>query len=199
MKIFDFQSFSQGSNKMKLYLFLIAFIALILLVGCKASVQAPAAQSAQDQQNAVQAESNDSMPEVPEEWKGKTIAEIMNISEPAQSEENETAPATNATNNAYSVPKGTYIVEARKVENSLLFFPREIKIKVGETIRFVNNLDYQNKLAKMTLYSHQNAFRSPSLKYGEYFEHTFNSTGYVSYNVIPYQDFFKNGEINITE
>jgi plastocyanin len=202
MKIFDFQLSSQISDKMNKSI-LFVFVITLLLLGCQAKVSAPAgAQPIEEQTNITQS-NNSNMPEVPKEWEGKTIAEIMNVSGSNQSQSNQTLPINNTvsnttTGNAYSVSKGTYIVEARKIEDSLQFFPRQINIKKGETIRFVNNLDYQNKQAKITLYSQQGIFRSPSLKFGEYFEYTFNQTGNFSYNCVPYQDFFMNGKISVT-
>lgn len=198
---------------MKRYAFLVIMIAALLIFsGCnKATIQPEGAEPLNPPAQPEAEVQSDDMPKVPEEWEGKTIAEIMNQSsedeneetiedEEAVEDENEETAEDEETADSPPLPEGTTIVEARKTETGMVFFPLEIKISVGETVRFVNALDYINKQAELTFYSYlTGVFRSPELKYGEYFEHTFDETGNFTYNAIPYQSWFKKGTIVVVE
>jgi plastocyanin len=177
-------------------------IALLLFTGCNKATVAPIAADVQ-QPSEKPNSTEEKMPEVPEEWKGKTIKEIMNQTNQIQpaSEVNETpdeevVPAKTGDTEAYKVSQGTTIVELRKTESTMVFFPNPVKIKVGETVRWINGLDYLNKQAEVTIYSYLTGiFRSEKIGYGQYFEYTFEEKGNFTYNALPYQTFFKRGTI----
>jgi len=170
---------------MKINLFLITFIGLLLLAGCKSSVQAPS--------NPV----NDSV--VVQEQ----IADDSTVNEPNDQdlEENEEKTDDNMTSQtiskeAYDVPEGTHIIEARKTTTGFTFFPLDLNIKAGETVRFVNAMNYLDKKATAIFYSyHTGLFRSPELNYSQYYDVTFTEPGNFTYNAIPYQNWFKKGTI----
>jgi|GEM_PF-7077586 len=189
---------------MKIYLFLITVIGLLLLAGCKASVKAPSdttnvSSVAQEQitNNSLANESNSS--QVSEEPK-ETIKDAYTSVLTENGTVNESMADKTIDAEAYEVPEGTYIVEARKTLNGFTFFPLELTIKAGETVRFINAMNYMEKKATAIFYPYQTGlFRSPELNYGEYYEHTFTEPGNFTYNAIPYQSWFKKGMIIVTE
>jgi plastocyanin len=180
----------------KKYLFLIFVILLLFSIGCKkATVYAPVADQPKNESRSVN-QTNQSMPEVPAEWKGKTIKDILQSTVTSNGTINQSMISQTANNPAYNVSKGTYIVEARKTLSSMVFFPKELKIKTGDTVRFINALDYQNKQAKIIFYSYlTGVFRSEELGYNEYLDHTFDEKGNFTYSALPYQSYFKKGTI----
>jgi plastocyanin len=183
---------------MKKYIFFALVLFLLIFVSCKkATITAPSNQQAEAAEAKAE---NPGADEVPEEWKGKTIKDIVgttnliqndtqSISSIESSNETEEEPST-------PVPEGTTIIELRKLESSMVFFPKDVTINIGETVRWVNKLDYLNKQAKVTIYSYLTGkFRSEEISYGEYFDHTFNETGNFTYNALPYQTMFKKGTV----
>ncbi|TKJ17668.1 hypothetical protein CEE44_04005 [Candidatus Woesearchaeota archaeon B3_Woes] len=155
---------------MKKYIALILIIALLILVGCKKSTITPTGTVTLD----------------------PLEEEIIEEVEPEETtiEENTTETEPKAT-----IPEGTHIVAMQMAGTSMVFFPKQLTISVGDTIRWENRLDYLNKTAELTVYSYQSLFRGSKLKYGEYFEHTFREKGTFRYNALPYIKIFKPGEI----
>lgn len=170
-----------------------------MLSGCrKATVSAPVAETNTEKavSNTNNTPEEEKAQEVPEEWKGKTIKDILEPTVTENGTINESKISEAASNPSYDISQGTYIIEARKTLSGMVFFPKDIIIKTGETIRWVNALEYLNRTARITIYSYLSGiFRSDELNYGEYFEHTFDEKGNFTYNALPYQAIFKRGTV----
>lgn len=194
---------------MKKYIIIIFVIFLIILAGCKKANVNPVSTGTAN----TEAPANDTekLPEVPDEWKGKKIKDIIdqqdiikkesaeaNLTPINQSQANSSAE-DNSTKAAYNITEGTEIIELRKTETGMVFFPKVLKISTGDTVRWVNKLDYLDKKAKVTIYSYiTGVFRSSQIGYGEYFDYTFNEKGNFSYNALPYQAYFGTGTIIVS-
>lgn len=154
-------------------------IALLILVGCKKATITPTGTIILD-----------SLEEVVESEQEEEIVEEETIVE-----ENTTETNNTETKPVVTLPEGTHIVAMQMAGTSMVFFPKELTISVGDTVRWSHRLDYINKTAELTLYSYQSLFRGSKLKYGEYFEYTFTEKGTFRYNALPYIKIFKPGEI----
>ncbi len=170
-------------------------IALLILVGCKRASITPTGTTIieQPQENIEdQTETEDVSDET-------ILEETEDDEEIEESEINDSESNTTEVNDdeepIVTLPEGTHIVAMQMAGTNMVFFPKELKISLGETIRWENRLDYLNKTTKLTVYSYQHLFRSSDLEYGEYFEYTFTEKGTFRYNALPYIKIFKPGEI----
>lgn len=161
-------------------------IGLLILFGCKRASITPTGTITLEQQVI----EDQTETEEPEEG----IVEEVETEE-TTIEENTTETNDTETEPIITLPEGTHIVAMQMAGTNMVFFPKELKISLGETIRWENRLDYLNKTAKLTVYSYQHLFRSSDLEYGEYFEYTFTEKGTFRYNALPYIKIFKPGEI----
>ena len=172
---------------MNRYIIVILVIAL-LIAGCrKAEIIEPEVEE--------EIEVIDDMPEVPEDWEGKTIKELLDegnapdVVEDTEVNETEQEPTE-------VLPEGTTRVSLQMYGDLMQFFPNTVTISKGDSIRWVNELDYHDKKARLSVYAHHNSlFRSSMLNYGDYFEFQFNETGTYSYGAVPYESFFKRGTV----
>ena len=182
---------------------IISFLILLLLVfsiGCKKGDTLPEG-TMPIVQNSVENESED-LPEVPEEWKGKTIQELINeggasgIVDTTSINQTESTTEDVIEEPKVAVPEGTHLVDIQMMGETFQFFPKTITISVGETVRWTNHLNYQDKKARVQVFArHNNLFRSPYLNYGDYFDYTFEEDGSYLYGAVPFTEYFKNGEV----
>jgi len=169
-------------------IFLILIILLIIILGCKRAKINSVGESTE------QLQENETV-ELPEELEEEKISDILDEELDIIEISNETA-ANESKEPAVVLPEGTHVVELQMYNNGMQFFPKILTISLGETVRWVNHLDYHDRKAKVSVFaSHNRLFRSPMLAYGEYFEHTFNETGTYYYGAVPYESWFKRGEI----
>ena len=95
-----------------------------------------------------------------------------------------------------SDPFKTHIVELQRAGEGMQFFPKEIKINSGDTVRWINKIDYLNKQARASVFArHNQLFKSKMLVYGESFEYTFISKGSYMYGATPYEYLFEVGTV----
>ena len=141
----------------------------------------------------------ESLPEVPEEWEGKTIQELLN--EGGAQDIVDTTSLNETVEEIVeepkeAVPAGTHLFDIQMMGDTFQFFPKTITISRGETVRWTHHMDYQDKKARVSVFArHNNLFRSSQLSYGDYFEYTFNETGSYLFSTVPYTEYFKNGEV----
>ena len=175
----------------------LVLVSLVLFIGCKKeeSDVIPIEQE-------VEEDKGEPLPEVPEEWKGKTIQELLN--EGGASDIVDTTVVNETDNETEEVidepkkdvPLGTHLIDIQMMGSNFNFFPNKITINLGETIRWTNHLDYHDKQAKVQVFArHKNLFRSPDLNYGDSYEFAFNETGSYLFSAVPYTEYFKNGEV----
>ena len=173
--------------------FVLILIVVLLIAGCNKADIKPIETDVEE------APVVDDMPEVPEEWEGKTMAEILESDSTSDTlddtivindtEENETEPKE-------VLPSGVTKISLQMYGEQMQFFPNTVTISKGETVRWVNELDYHDKKARVSVYAkHNSLFRSSMLNYGESFEYQFNETGEYLYGAVPYESFFKNGKV----
>jgi plastocyanin len=176
---------------MKKYIVLLLITAL-LISGCKkAEIIEPAVDEDIKKEN--------DMPQIPEEWKGKTMAELLG--EIGASDNSNDTLVFNDTEEYETVPQEILPAGVKKISlqmygEQMQFFPNTLTISKGDIVRWVNELDYHDKKAKVSIYAHHNSlFRSPMLAYKEYFEYQFDEKGEYSYGAVPYESYFKKGMI----
>lgn len=85
----------------------------------------------------------------------------------------------------------TVIVEMRTVNAHPVFLPAEVTIHPGDTVRWIN-LDLQLEHATASGGGsadpdHGALWESGMLRYGEYFEYTFEETGDFAYYSVPHE------------
>jgi plastocyanin len=137
--------------------------------------------------------------EVPEEWEGKTIKELLEEGGTQDIVDNTSLNET--VEEVIEDPKedilaGTHLIDIQMMGTTFQFFPKKITISRGETVRWTHHMNYQDKKARIAVFArHNNLFRSPQLNYGDYFEYTFNETGSYLFSTVPYTEYFKNGEV----
>jgi plastocyanin len=178
---------------MKKYILLLLIVAL-LISGCKkAEIQEPEVEEI--------IEEVEELPQVPEDWEGKTIKELLEEGN-APDIIDDTVITDDLTENDTDeepqevLPEGITKVSLQVYGDLLQFFPNTVTISKGDTVRWVNELDYHDKKARVSVYAHHNRlFRSPSLVYGDYFEFQFNETGTYTYGAVPYESLFKRGTV----
>jgi plastocyanin len=84
------------------------------------------------------------------------------------------------------------------INERMLFVPDKITVKVGETVRWTNKMNYLNKTSEISVYAHiGKLFRSPKLKYDEHFDFVFEKAGSYSYGASPYTALFKKGIVTV--
>ena len=168
---------------------------MILLVGCKADIKPIEKEEVIVEEEPEEVEE---MPEVPEDWEGKTIKELLEegnapdvVETPDNTEDNETEEEPKEI-----LPSDVTKISLQMYGDSMQFFPNTVTISLGETVRWINELDYHDKKARVSVYAHHNSlFRSPMLNYGEHYEFTFNEKGSYSYGAVPYESFFRRGTV----
>ncbi len=90
------------------------------------------------------------------------------------------------------------IIELRMSGDNMKFSPKELRISLGDTVRWVNKLDYLNRSAEVVVYAHLGLFRSLRIGYDESFEHNFSKEGEFSYGVTPYTTLFQTGKVIVS-
>ncbi len=182
---------------MKLRLFVLIML-IVFLVGCGNKVKTTVINESLIEEEV----EGEPLPEVPEEWEGKTIQELIDEGGASDvvnvvvndsidlDEENVTVEPVEG------VPEGTHLIDIQMMGETFQFFPKTLTISKGETVRWTNHLNYLNKNARVAVFArHNSLFRSAQLNYGDYFEYTFNETGSYLFSTVPYTEYFKNGEI----
>lgn len=85
----------------------------------------------------------------------------------------------------------TVIVEMRTVSAHPVFLPAEVTIEPGDTVRWINldqNLEHSTCSGSgMADPAHGALWQSDLLRFGEYFEYTFNAAGDYAYFSIPHE------------
>lgn len=191
----------------KQFILILFLILLFFLVGCKKEeIQIATVETTEDTDDKEIVEETKSIePEVAEE-----IPEEVKKEEPVSEEVIEnTTVVTESTvteiNNTdekevevteEELDDNVKIVELQMLGEIMQFFPNPLTIKVGDTVRFVNNMDYLNKTTQISVFSYKSSqFRSDKLKYDEFFEYTFLEKGEFRYGALPYTALFKVGKI----
>ena len=183
---------------MKRVFIVVLILVIIFIGGCnKADVKPPETEE--------EASTVEDMPEVPDEWKGKTIKDILDdpdvniVSEldtPTDTTDENTTDSNETEEVAEPLPSGTHLVELQMYNDLMQFFPDRIVINKGDTVRWINKLDYHDRQAKVRVQArHDLLFVSPMLAYGEYFEFTFEESGEYLYGAVPYESYFKTGTV----
>lgn len=130
------------------------------------------------------------------------VSDVLNISKES-SEENiseEVEEVVNVSEEIVNESKDetVRIIELRMSGDNMKFSPKELRISVGDTVRWVNKLDYLNRSAEVVVYAHLGLFRSSRIGYNESFEHNFSKEGEFSYGVTPYTSLFQTGKVIVS-
>ncbi len=188
---------------MRKYISLILIITLLFLFGCKQAVVQPVDTPVTEQEP--EAEDNEE-PEINNTSLNETEANDTISTEPGTiNETNHTELLSPEINNSEenessseTLPEGTYVIEMYALTKDMIFYPEILNISVGDTVRWINSLDYLNRTAEVSVFArHNQLFRSPMLDYDEYFEYTFTEKGTYLYSAVPYTSWFRNGEVNV--
>ena len=88
---------------------------------------------------------------------------------------------------------------AKKTDGTpMQFFPKNLEVSVGDTVRWINKLEYHDRRAKVSVYAkHNTMFKSHLMVYGEFYEYVFEEKGVFYYGAVPYESFFKTGSITV--
>jgi|ETNmetMinimDraft_20_1059909.scaffolds.fasta_scaffold147136_2 plastocyanin len=179
----------------------VILLLIIFIVGCGDKVKTTVI----DESLVEEEVEGEPLPEVPEEWEGKTIQELLDEGGAQDVVDVVVNATTNITEENVTVvpvedvPAGTHLVDIQLMGETFQFFPKTLTISKGDTVRWTNHLNYLNKNARVAVFArHNSLFRSSQLSYGDYFEYTFNETGSYLYSTVPYTADFKNGEVIVT-
>jgi plastocyanin len=186
----------------KYFLFIVL---LLFLIGCGRSKVLTPEQETVEEVDVVE-EVEEEKVELPDELKGKKISDIVGnaatsdfidiapVVEPVVEEVNETEEVEEKV----ELPENTRLIELQMFGESMQFFPKNLEVSVGDTVRWINKLEYHDRRAKVSVYAkHNTMFKSHLMVYGEFYEYVFEEKGVFYYGAVPYESFFKTGSITV--
>ncbi|MCK4521671.1 MAG: hypothetical protein KAU20_03785 [Nanoarchaeota archaeon] len=127
--------------------------------------------------------------------------EETDVNKTTENNETETANIDETTDEEaieQSLPGNLKIIELKRVGDGMQFVPKELTISQGTTVRWVNKIGKIGKsdvYAKLKIKFYYSTVMSPSLDYEEFFEYTFEEKGETKFGTVPYEAYFKVGNI----